>query len=72
MDIYSNLRVTFNAAVWARSHKYSLQAIGLTRALSELESAEKALRIAESRRDAAEQAIRDSCAEIEEIQKGVN
>ena len=63
MDIYSDMRVPFNVAVWARSHKYDKTAVQITRALLRLKEIKAQIEALEQEADHVEAQMQTLCAE---------
>lgn len=64
MDIYSDMRIPLDVAIWARSHKFNVGATKLTRAIQRVNQAQLALSQAQQSMEDAEEQLRAACAEI--------
>lgn len=69
MDVYSEITTPFDIAAYCRGHKLSLQAVRLSRAITSRRQAEKEVRDAEARLEAAEKLQADAVAAVREKMK---
>lgn len=72
MDLYSDMRIPFNVAAYARQRKYSADAVALSQAIMAVNAAQAAFEKAEEVRDAAEKKLHKLCAHIESRMETAN
>lgn len=63
MDMYADMSVPFDVAAYCRGHKFSPEAVRLTKALKARKEAEAHLALAEGLLDRARDDVRDACAQ---------
>ena len=66
MDVYSEMTIPFDVAAYCRGHKLCVQSVNLARAIERRKQAERALAVAESYLEAAEDAVREALASVRE------
>lgn len=66
MDVYSVMMVPFQVGAYCRSHRYSVEAVALARALKEKDAAETLIAQAQKQADAAEAKVVASVKAVEE------
>ena len=65
MDLYSDMQVPFEVAVWARAHRFNTTAIGITRSLLRRNQLTAEMDRIEKEREEVEAELRAMCVEAQ-------